>query len=336
MSLQFVCINGVSYSQEFQNGLVNDKNIEGPNSGSIKASAGLSKEEPTKVERESTFERVNMTEKKIDDKIYSVNIIENSNIIGDDDNEPIYEDQYSGCDNSTRRRTSVARGKKVTNKSSSTTPGGKLSMKIMVDRAKVKGKKKPSGVDASGKNKDSIIVATNGSVSSSSISSSSDDSARIREFGKKVGFVWKDKGTNDKVEWVKKIGDGEKPCVVGLQETKLKEVDGIFVKRMWYDNNFGFAQVNLDGGSGAIITIWDSNIFIGNHVAGEEGFLAVVGKWKGLEGLVGLLNVYGPRDKYKRLELWNRLGNVLGMRDIVWCIFGDFNEVRGPEERMNS
>ncbi|GJZ12510.1 RNA-directed DNA polymerase, eukaryota [Tanacetum coccineum] len=230
-----------------------------------------------KVERESTFERVNMmTEKKIDDKIYSVNIIEKSNIIGDDDNEPIYEDQYSGCDNSTRRRTSVARGKKVTNKSSSTTPGGKLSRRFMC-----------------------VILI----------------------------------GTDDKVEWVKKIGDGEKPCVVGLQETKLKEVDEIFVKRMWYDNNFGFAQVNSDGRSGGIITIWDSNIFIGTHAAGEEGFLAVVGKWKGVEGL---LNVYGPRDEYKRLELWNRLSNVLGTRDVVWCIFGDFNEVRCPEERMNS
>nr|GEX45648.1 RNA-directed DNA polymerase, eukaryota [Tanacetum cinerariifolium] len=70
--------------------------------------------------------------------------------------------------------------------------------------------------------------------------------------------------------------------------------------------------------------------------AGEEGFSIVVRKWKGVEGLVGLLNVYGSHDEYKRLELWNRLGNVLGMRDVVWCIFGDFNEVRGPEDIMNS
>ncbi|PWA62023.1 cytochrome P450 [Artemisia annua] len=72
------------------------------------------------------------------------------------------------------------------------------------------------------------------------------------------------------------------------------------------------------------------------HAAGEDCFLAVVGKWKGAEGLVGLLNVYGPRDEYQRLELLNKLGNLLGMRDVMWCIFGDFNEVRGPGDRMNS
>ncbi|PWA38459.1 Endonuclease/exonuclease/phosphatase [Artemisia annua] len=133
-------------------------------------------------------------------------------------------------------------------------------------------------------------------------------------------------GTDDKVNWVKEIGEGEKPCVVGLQETKLKEVDETFVKRMWYENNFGFAQLNSDGRSGGIMTIWDSNIFEGTHAAGEDGFLAVVGKWKGVEGLVGLLNIYGPRDEYQRLQLWNKLGNLLGMRDVMWCIFGDFNE----------
>ncbi|GKD21618.1 hypothetical protein Tco_1223321 [Tanacetum coccineum] len=155
-----------------------------------KASAGLSEQEPKKTKKESTPERVKITEKQIVD----TNILEKSNTIGEDDDKPIFEDQYIGCDNSTRKGIIVAKGKKMTNKSSSTTIGGKLSMKIIVDRAKVKGKKKPVGVDASGKNKESIKVATNGRVSSSSILISSDDSARIREIRRKVGFVWKDKG----------------------------------------------------------------------------------------------------------------------------------------------
>ncbi|GJT66081.1 RNA-directed DNA polymerase, eukaryota [Tanacetum coccineum] len=49
---------------------------------------------------------------------------------------------------------------------------------------------------------------------------------------------------------------------------------------------------------------------------GEDDFLAVMGKWNGVEGVVGLLNIYGPRDKYQ----WAR----------------DFNEVRCIEDRLNS
>ncbi|GKC18289.1 ribonuclease H-like domain-containing protein, partial [Tanacetum coccineum] len=56
--------------------------------------------------------------------------------------EKLEEEGVNLRNKNTRRRTSVVKGKKVINKSSSTTPGGKLSMKIIMDRAKFKGKKK--------------------------------------------------------------------------------------------------------------------------------------------------------------------------------------------------
>ncbi|GJV91519.1 putative RNA-directed DNA polymerase, partial [Tanacetum coccineum] len=69
---------------------------------------------------------------------------------------------------------------------------------------------------------------------------------------------------------------------------------------------------------------------------GEEGYLAVVGNWKGKNGLVGFINVYGSHDIQEKANLWLKLSKVINSIDAAWCIFGDFNEVRSREERRNS
>ncbi|GKD47523.1 putative RNA-directed DNA polymerase, partial [Tanacetum coccineum] len=143
-------------------------------------------------------------------------------------------------------------------------------------------------------------------------------------------------GSQDKVDWVKELGVRENPIVFGLQETKLKEVDEKFVRRLWNGDDLGFAQVDANGSSGGLITMWNASVFTGTHAVGEVDFLAVVGKWNGVEGVVGLLNIYGPRDEYQRGRLWNRLSSILTSVDAVWCLFGDFNEVRCIEDRLNS
>ncbi|PWA49234.1 hypothetical protein CTI12_AA488250 [Artemisia annua] len=91
-------------------------------------------------------------------------------------------------------------------------------------------------------------------------------------------------GTDDKVDWVRELGVTEDPIVFGLQETKLKEVDEKFVRRLWNEDDLGFAQVNTIGSSGGLITMLNASIFTGIHAVGEVDFLAVVGKWNDVEG----------------------------------------------------
>ncbi|KAJ9541016.1 hypothetical protein OSB04_027522 [Centaurea solstitialis] len=61
----------------------------------------------------------------------------------------------------------------------------------------------------------------------------------------------------------------------------------------------------------------------------ERRFVAVVGEWEGVKDLVGLVNVYGPRDHRKRKEVWNMVELLCKKR-------GDFNVVRRDHERLNS
>lgn len=52
--------------------------------------------------------------------------------------------------------------------------------------------------------------------------------------------------------------------------------------------------------------------------------------------MVGVVNIYGPHDDAKKLSFWNCLRGILMTFYDMWCIFEDFNEVRGQGEKLNS
>nr|GEU70002.1 RNA-directed DNA polymerase, eukaryota [Tanacetum cinerariifolium] len=128
----------------------------------------------------------------------------------------------------------------------------------------------------------------------------------------------------------------ERPLVVGLQETKIDHVNEPLIQYMWGSNDLGYKKVDAIGSAGGIMLIWDNMCFVEIKAMGEDGYLAVMGKWKGKNGLVGFINVYGSHDIQERENLWLKLCRVINSVEAAWCIFGDFNEVRNMEERRNS
>lgn len=47
-------------------------------------------------------------------------------------------------------------------------------------------------------------------------------------------------------------------------------------------------------------------------------------------------NVYGPHSNPKKRTLWENISRLKNEKHGTWIIFGDFNVVRHPEERINS
>nr|GEW20498.1 retrotransposon protein, putative, Ty3-gypsy subclass [Tanacetum cinerariifolium] len=90
-------------------------------------------------------------------------------------------------------------------------------------------------------------------------------------------------GSNGKAKWVNDLISTEKPYV------------------------FGYSNVNAVGSSWGILTAWDNTWFFNTKAMGEEGFLAVVGSWKGRDGLVGFINVYAPQDIEAKSNLWDKM-----------------------------
>ncbi|XP_022003603.1 uncharacterized protein LOC110901056 [Helianthus annuus] len=51
---------------------------------------------------------------------------------------------------------------------------------------------------------------------------------------------------------------------------------------------------------------------------------------------MNILNVYAPNDQATRRKFWNEILSLKCQQPGLWVALGDFNEVRWPEERVNS
>ena len=77
----------------------------------------------------------------------------------------------------------------------------------------------------------------------------------------------------------------------------------------------------MSGRSGGLLTVWDKNTFTCEFVVKEDDFVAVVGRWVNVEGLVGCINVYRPREQKERKVMWEKLDLLCKKEDIKWVIF---------------
>nr|GEY17728.1 RNA-directed DNA polymerase, eukaryota [Tanacetum cinerariifolium] len=84
----------------------------------------------------------------------------------------------------------------------------------------------------------------------------------------------KDEG---KSKWVRELVRAERPLVVGLQETKMDQVNEPLIQYMWGSGDFEYEKVDAIGSAGGIVLIWDNTCFVETKAMGDEGYLAVVG-----------------------------------------------------------
>ncbi|GJS28094.1 RNA-directed DNA polymerase, eukaryota [Tanacetum coccineum] len=133
----------------------------------------------------------------------------------------------------------------------------------------------------------------------------------MREIGEQIGVVW-DKGENHSQKDNNSVGD------------------------LRGSTNFGFAQSNAIGRSGGLLLIWDSNVFSNVSVVGGERFIAAKGNWKGVDGDVMLVNAYGAHVTDQKMALWDRTSALMNTVAGGWCLFGDFNEVKEPDDGLNT
>lgn len=142
-------------------------------------------------------------------------------------------------------------------------------------------------------------------------------------------------GVKGKTGWLKDLCSKERPCVLGIQETKCHLVNDFWIENVWGSRNFGFGQKEAEGSSGGIMIVWDSCIFSVTESVGGDGFIAVHGKWKNIAVDVVLVNVYGPQSDNKKVALWDRLIGLINGTSALWCVFRDFNATRKQDDRLN-
>lgn len=96
----------------------------------------------------------------------------------------------------------------------------------------------------------------------------------------------------------------------------------------------GVSKVASNGHSSGLLSIWRKECFVAESAFSGAGFLCVEGRWNGSSSLISIINVYAPQgDSNKRILLLD-LCSFLATSSNLFCVMGDFNSVRKPDERM--
>ncbi|GKV49313.1 hypothetical protein SLEP1_g56069 [Rubroshorea leprosula] len=132
---------------------------------------------------------------------------------------------------------------------------------------------------------------------------------------------------------VRRLVQGEKPDFLFLQETKLEKVDVGICRQLWNSYEVDWVAKGSSGASGGLLCMWDSRRFVRRQDFSGDGFVGLVGEWGANKRQYSLINVYGPNDRQKKASLWEELRKMVTDKEGCWLIVGDFNAVRGPEER---
>ncbi|GKV50624.1 hypothetical protein SLEP1_g57324 [Rubroshorea leprosula] len=132
---------------------------------------------------------------------------------------------------------------------------------------------------------------------------------------------------------VKKLVKEERPNFLFLQETKLERMDVVTCSQLWNSDEFEWVVKDSSGALGGLLCIWDRRHFVKKEELIGDGFVGLSGEWGVNKQQCFLINVYGPNDRQKRAKLWEELRKMKTDKEGHWLIAGDFNAVRGPEER---
>jgi len=143
-------------------------------------------------------------------------------------------------------------------------------------------------------------------------------------------------GTDNKKGMIKDLIRSEKLDLLGLIETKHKEVNHWDLANCWGKSHFDNTDIAAKGTSGGIIATWNREKFALTNSFATSSWVCVVGNFLQLQIQCAVCILYAPSDHNNRMETWNQLRSMRGLLDLPCIIMGDFNEVLEPRERRNA
>ena len=151
-------------------------------------------------------------------------------------------------------------------------------------------------------------------------------------------LCWNVRGLNDleKKKLIKGVVRNQKPNLVCLLETKVKEMSLQMVKSVGIGRFLIWASVDARGAAGGLLLFWDNRVMENLEV--ENGGYSISVRFRNcVDGFSWIFfGVYGPVIGNEKEDFWEELGAIRGRWDDPWCVGGDFNSVRFPEERRNA
>ncbi|KAM0014710.1 putative Endonuclease/exonuclease/phosphatase superfamily [Helianthus debilis subsp. tardiflorus] len=140
-----------------------------------------------------------------------------------------------------------------------------------------------------------------------------------------------------KATWIRNLRRAEKVQMLMVQETGRSGISDADISSFWGNSNWEKAVVDPSGRSGGLLCVWEKGIFSLTSSASDPNFLLLTGNLKGNNESFNFLNVYAPpQSQVDKRELWSKILGCMNSHPGLWFLAGDFNVVRGLEERKNS
>ncbi|WJZ96624.1 hypothetical protein VitviT2T_015290 [Vitis vinifera] len=151
----------------------------------------------------------------------------------------------------------------------------------------------------------------------------------------KIKFLsWNVRGMNDrnKRKLIKALIRSQKVDLVCLQETKMTEMSLGVVRSLGVGRFLEWGALNARSVAGGVVVLWDNRVL--ELMGMEVGLFSILCCFKNVEdGFRWILSgMYGPTLRRYRELFWEELRAIRGLWNDPWCIGGDFNMIRIPDE----
>ncbi|XP_074288356.1 uncharacterized protein LOC141613516 [Silene latifolia] len=133
---------------------------------------------------------------------------------------------------------------------------------------------------------------------------------------------------------IKKVVSEKQLHVCGLVETKHNSSVDRSIRSWWSNTNVEFMEVRSEDRGGGLILMWDANSL--RRVSGVCGdrWIMISGSFGDLETQVSIILVYCPCSTESRRRVLEELIGVKRQCNGPALLFGDFNEILNPDERL--
>jgi len=143
-------------------------------------------------------------------------------------------------------------------------------------------------------------------------------------------------GSAEKKVVVKRLLKEEHIDLIGLVETKHKDITIWDVRKLWGLQNAEWVHSPAVNGSGGLVVTWNSDSFKEISSMVTQRWVYIFGKFLKENFACAVCVIYAPNNQRDRLELWNNLREFRQQLTSPLLLMGDLNEVMFMEERRNA
>nr|GEX67867.1 RNA-directed DNA polymerase, eukaryota [Tanacetum cinerariifolium] len=133
-------------------------------------------------------------------------------------------------------------------------------------------------------------------------------------------------GNKAKRRWIKGLCQKHRITFAYIQETKAESISLHTIKDLWRNQMFVHVVGSSVGCSGAILCMWNPNMFVKEQVSTCDYFVALMGTWAPTSSKLLIISIYAPQELNERRDLWDYLHTFIDRWEGNTVIMGDFNE----------